>query len=226
MTAEPVDAHFHFDGHTWTVSFDGAPEVRASGRTLATATSSLSRTRGGRELDVRPHYDFISDELASAIRESIDVRAAAERASERAVQLARRAATALVGTHRVSLRDAARMLGISHQRVHQLLADPPQAGDELLDAARRRRLQRICRTYGVARLDAFGSVARREARPGSDVDLLYELLPGTRLGWEIDDLADALGELFGRPADLVSRANLNPLLRERVLAEAVPVYAS
>lgn len=51
------------------------------------------------------------------------------------------------------------------------------------------QLASICERYGVARLDVFGSVARGEEGPGSDLDLLYELAPGARLGWEIEDLS-------------------------------------
>ena len=88
------------------------------------------------------------------------------------------------------------------------------------------RLAAICARYGVARLMIFGSVARGTAEPSSDVDVLYELQPGRRLGWEIEDLSDELSELFGRPVDLVSRAALHERLRAAVLAEAQPLYAA
>ncbi|HEY8821813.1 MAG TPA: nucleotidyltransferase domain-containing protein, partial [Dermatophilaceae bacterium] len=71
------------------------------------------------------------------------------------------------------------------------------------------RLAAVCARYGIARLMIFGSVARGTADPSSDVDVLYELQPGRRLGWEIEDLSDELSELFGRPVDLVSRAALH-----------------
>jgi hypothetical protein len=88
------------------------------------------------------------------------------------------------------------------------------------------RLAAVCARYGVARLMIFGSVARGTAEPSSDVDVLYELQPGQRLGWEIEDLSDELSELFGRPVDLVSRAALHERLRAAVLAEAQPLYAA
>ena len=88
------------------------------------------------------------------------------------------------------------------------------------------RLAAVCARYGVARLMIFGSVARGTADPSSDVDVLYELQPGRRLGWEIEDLSDELSELFGRPVDLVSRAALHERLRAAVLAEAQPLYAA
>ena len=88
------------------------------------------------------------------------------------------------------------------------------------------RLDAVCRKYGISVLLVFGSVARGEATPSSDVDLLYDLRPGARLGWEIEDLSDALAEIFGRPVDLVSRTALHPMLRSAVLAKARPVYAA
>ena len=88
------------------------------------------------------------------------------------------------------------------------------------------RLAAVCSRYGIARLMIFGSVARGTAEPSSDVDILYELLPGRRLGWEIEDLTDELSELFGRPVDLLSRAGLHERLRATVLAEARPLYAA
>jgi len=88
------------------------------------------------------------------------------------------------------------------------------------------RLDAVCRQYGISALFVFGSVARGETASASDVNLLYDLEPGARLGWEIEDLSDALAEIFGRPVDLVARAALHPLLRAAVLEEARPVYAA
>ena len=90
----------------------------------------------------------------------------------------------------------------------------------------RARLDALCRRFGIARLDVFGSVARGEDGPGSDVDLLYELAQGRSLGWEIEDLPQDLADLFGRPVDLVSRKALHPLIRDQVLADAEPFYAA
>lgn len=90
----------------------------------------------------------------------------------------------------------------------------------------RARLDALCRRFGIARLDVFGSVARGEDGPGSDVDLLYELAQGRSLGWEIEDLSQDLADLFGRPVDLVSRKALHPLIRDQVLADAEPFYVA
>lgn len=88
------------------------------------------------------------------------------------------------------------------------------------------RIAEICRRYGIARLEVFGSVSRGEAAPSSDVDVLYELAPGARLGWGIEALADELAEVLGRPVDLVSRNALHEGLRASVLAEARVLYAA
>lgn len=88
------------------------------------------------------------------------------------------------------------------------------------------RLRAVCSHYGVARLEVFGSVSRGDAEPDSDVDILYELEPGARLGWEIEGLADDLSELLGRRVDLVSRNALHERLRDGVLAEALLLYAA
>ena len=88
------------------------------------------------------------------------------------------------------------------------------------------RIAKVCERYGVARLEVFGSVSRGEERPDSDVDVLYELVPGARLGWDIENLTDELSDELGRPVDLVSRKALHERLREAVLAEASVLYGA
>lgn len=87
-------------------------------------------------------------------------------------------------------------------------------------------LAAVCDKYGIAELKVFGSWARGTARPGSDVDVLYTLRPGRKLGWEIEQLADELGNLLGHDVDLVSLRSLHPRIKPAVLAEARPLYAA
>ncbi|MHB1593335.1 MAG: nucleotidyltransferase family protein [Streptosporangiaceae bacterium] len=87
-------------------------------------------------------------------------------------------------------------------------------------------LAEICERYGIAELEVFGSSASGTARPDSDVDILYTVREGRHLGWEIEDLADELSALVGRPVDLVSRRALHPLLRDDVIAGARTLYAA
>ncbi len=87
-------------------------------------------------------------------------------------------------------------------------------------------MREVCVRFGVSRLDVFGSAGRGDAASDSDIDLLYALSPGARLGWNVEDLADELSALFGRPVDLISRSSLHKRLRDQVLAEARPLYAA
>jgi hypothetical protein len=65
-----------------------------------------------------------------------------------------------------------------------------------------------------------------EAPTRAIIDILYELAPGSRLGWDIEDLADELTQLLGRRVDLISRNALHQRLRDEVLAEARLLYAA
>ncbi len=87
-------------------------------------------------------------------------------------------------------------------------------------------LGRLCRLFGIAELSVFGSVARHEDGPDSDVDLLYTLDPDSELGWAIEELNDQLAVALGRQVDLVSKKYLNRLLRDQILRDAVIVYAA
>lgn len=90
----------------------------------------------------------------------------------------------------------------------------------------RPRLEELCRKYGIAELAVFGSVARGDDRPDSDVDFLYVPTPDNDLGWEFYRLADELGALLGREVDIVPKAHLHWVMRDRVLADAKVLYAA
>lgn len=72
---------------------------------------------------------------------------------------------------------------------------------------------------GVRRLGVFGSVARGEAGPDSDVDILVEFNTVPDL-FEFAALRDRLAEILGRPVDLTTPQALKPRLRSRILNEA------
>jgi len=78
----------------------------------------------------------------------------------------------------------------------------------------------------LAELAVFGSVVTGEARPDSDIDVLYVLRDGGHLGWAINDLSDDLEQVLGRPVDLISNGALHARLRDAVLAQAQVVYAA
>ncbi|MBD2205128.1 nucleotidyltransferase family protein [Calothrix sp. FACHB-1219] len=91
--------------------------------------------------------------------------------------------------------------------------------DEILKAHREEILQ-IAAKYGAYNVRVFGSVARKEATPDSDVDFLIELEPQRTL---LDQIAlmQSLEELLKRKVDLTEPDNLHELIREKVLREAV-----
>jgi uncharacterized protein len=89
-------------------------------------------------------------------------------------------------------------------------------------AARREAIRAAAARHGATRVRLFGSVARGEAGPDSDVDLLVEFAPDRSL-LDHAALIDELEDLLGCEVDVVNERALRPELRERVLREAVPV---
>ena len=77
------------------------------------------------------------------------------------------------------------------------------------------------RRFGVRELGVFGSFARNEQRPDSDVDVLVELERETFRDYM--GLLGFLETLFGRKVDLVMKDTIKPIIRERVLNETVYV---
>ncbi|MCC6401744.1 MAG: nucleotidyltransferase family protein [Flavobacteriales bacterium] len=88
---------------------------------------------------------------------------------------------------------------------------------ELLDALRADAAG--IRAYGVARLGLFGSFARDEAAPGSDVDLLVEFGPGRKTLKNLVGLSRHLEALLGRKVELVTPASLNPFIGKHIVQE-------
>ena len=89
-------------------------------------------------------------------------------------------------------------------------------------ASHREAILRIARSHGARKVRVFGSVARDEATPTSDVDLLVEMEPG-RSQLDLVALWQDLEDLLARKVDLVSEGGLSPYLRERIEAEAQPL---
>ncbi len=91
----------------------------------------------------------------------------------------------------------------------------------------RDRIAELCRRYQVRELSLFGSAARGEARPDSDIDLLVEFLPEATIDLvDYNSLMLELSRVLGRKVDLVSKKGLKPMIRDAVLAEARPLYAA
>ena len=93
--------------------------------------------------------------------------------------------------------------------------------DQLL-REKRAEILRIAAEHGARDVRVFGSVARGEADPESDVDFLVELEPGRSL-LDLGGLQMELESLLGCRVDVVTSRGLTARIRERVLREAMPV---
>lgn len=91
--------------------------------------------------------------------------------------------------------------------------------NELLKEKREEILQ-IAARHGAYNVRVFGSVARGEERPESDVDFLVDMERGRCL-FDLGGLLMDLKDLLGCEVDIVTENGLKERIRERVLEEAV-----
>ena len=85
------------------------------------------------------------------------------------------------------------------------------------------RLAQLCRQHGVKRLRIFGSTARGEERPDSDVDLIADFESPTGF-FGLIRFEEALSALFGRPVDVVTEPGLSPYMRDSILSSAAVLF--
>jgi uncharacterized protein len=88
--------------------------------------------------------------------------------------------------------------------------------------ARREDILRVARQWGAHNVRVFGSVARGDAGPQSDVDFIVEFEPDRSL-LDHGGLLMDLQELLGCEVDVVSEGAMRPRFRSRVLKEALPL---
>ena len=95
--------------------------------------------------------------------------------------------------------------------------------DEIIRVLKEREAD--LRAQGVTHAALFGSLARNEQRPGSDIDILVDLDP--RIVATIFDYAgvkDYIAGLFEGPVDVIDREALKPRLRPRAAADAIYAF--
>ncbi len=115
-------------------------------------------------------------------------------------------------TRRAGGKDKKSATGAPHHAGRAItLADLRRRRREILDLAER---------HGAGNVRVIGSVARGEARPDSDVDLLVEIAADRSV---LDQIAliQELGDLLNHRVDVVSERGLNTRIRDRILKEAV-----
>ena len=95
----------------------------------------------------------------------------------------------------------------------------------------RKRFGPFCEKHHIRRLEVFGSAARGQAGPGSDVDLLVTLDESVPISTAaLLDMAGEAEELVGAPVDFVLRSSLeqspNRFARDHILSTSLCVYGS
>ena len=88
--------------------------------------------------------------------------------------------------------------------------------------AKRGEILRIAKNHGVVNIRVFGSIARGEGRPTSDVDFLVDMEPSRSL-LDLGGLLMDLQDLLGCKVDVVETEGLHWYIRDRVLKEAIPL---
>jgi predicted nucleotidyltransferase/DNA-binding XRE family transcriptional regulator len=164
------------------------------------------------------------------------LRAARRRARLSQTDLARRAhvAQSVVSAYESGRREPAfstlaRLVAATGHRLVMELEPDGQSRPGLPDTPLGRRLRR-CRTavletarrHGASNVRVFGSVARGEDGPESDIDLVVDLAPSTGLvGWGA--LERELALVLGTSVDVAPSDSLRPVVRDAIDAEAIPL---
>ncbi len=86
----------------------------------------------------------------------------------------------------------------------------------------REEVLRVAAKHGAGNVAVFGSVARGDATPESDIDFLIDIV-GETTPWFPGSLVAELEELLGRRVQIVLRRSMSPLIRESVLKDARPL---
>ena len=91
--------------------------------------------------------------------------------------------------------------------------------------ARLKENEAALRARGVAHAALFGSWARGDNRPGSDIDIMIEIDPEAHIGvFDYAGLKDYIAEFFDAPVDVVSRVGLKSYIRPAATADALSAF--
>ena len=87
---------------------------------------------------------------------------------------------------------------------------------------KKNEIVKLAAVHGATNVRIFGSTARGEDNPNSDVDLLVEFDEDRSL-FDLIRLREELAQLLGRQVDVVTKESLNSRIRQDVLGEALPL---
>lgn len=117
----------------------------------------------------------------------------------------------------------------SRQSYHEVIAralDALEAKEtgalDPLVSKHRVALRFAARKNGLSRIWLFGSRARNEAKPTSDVDIMYQTKTGSTM-WEVAGFMADAQDILGTKVELVDIDALKSPVRERILPEARPI---
>lgn len=134
------------------------------------------------------------------------------------------------GRREPALSTLARLVEAAGARLHLDLEDGDESAPPALPASdrgrllrrRRQRVLRIAAKHGASDVRLFGSTARGEDGPGSDIDLVVHLAPDVGL-FGLARLRRELQEALGVPVDVVPDDGLAPSVRAAVERDSVPL---
>jgi predicted nucleotidyltransferase len=104
----------------------------------------------------------------------------------------------------------------------RILTDMTVSLASILPESQAAQVRRLGERYGIRNIRVFGSFARNQAGQDSDLDLLVEYVPG-QPGFAFVRFCREVEELVGRKVDVATDRSLHPLIRDKVLAQAVPL---
>ncbi len=93
------------------------------------------------------------------------------------------------------------------------------------DIFKNSELRSFCQENGIVFIALFGSFARGEENPDSDIDLIVRF-SDTKSLFQIIEMKNKLTEIFGREVDLVTENSLSPYFKDKILNEMEEIYAA
>ena len=96
--------------------------------------------------------------------------------------------------------------------------------DQANALAKLRQHEADLKRMGVRRLSLFGSTARGDARPDSDVDLFFDYDKGSLSLFDVMDIGEAASAILGCKADVMTRSSIDQYIRPYAEADAVLVF--